>query len=83
MINWAIIGTILNKTWNVCKHKYDQLTTAVVEQQSAELDTIQLKDKHTMVVPQVNNFHSSVCLCYCVSHDAFFCVLEDIITNKI
>jgi hypothetical protein len=27
VINWAIIGTILNKTWNVCKHKYDELQT--------------------------------------------------------
>jgi hypothetical protein len=28
VINWAIIGTILNKTWNQCKHKYDQLVAA-------------------------------------------------------
>jgi hypothetical protein len=26
-INWAIIGSILSKPWNVCKHKYVQIMT--------------------------------------------------------
>ncbi len=52
MINWAIIGTILNKTWNVCKHKYDQMTT-VSQTVVSEQQNTQVKDKQTVVVPQV------------------------------